>query len=233
LLTAWKFPRSLIQPIAMHHLSAEKISRLAPDMVTEVSTLALANRLAHALLLGSSGNHCQYFTHEFAKILELTPDAMIFIEQQIPRQTLDMKNAMLQSGARDGYLEYRQLALENFHRPLRPLYVSTSAETDGYRILLERLKDTAPDERPNIAVMNLKDAIELESLTRQLEEREKRMGIKTLPLIIVSATTRLGPESKILGGRKHEMILAPFTLSRLADATNRLIQSEEDFPIAL
>jgi HD-like signal output (HDOD) protein/CheY-like chemotaxis protein len=222
LLCAWKFPKSLIQPIAMHHLSAEKIGKLAPEMITEVSTLALANRLAHALLLGSSGNNCQYSTDEFAKVLQLTPEAMAFIEQQIPTQTREMKNAMLQSGACEGCLDYRKIAMGKFRRPIRPIFIGASPETDGHRMLLDRLKDTNEPQRPNIAVMHLPTMND--SLFGLLAEREKTAGAKPLPLIVLSPTSNLKLEPRLVAGRKYKVVPSPFVLSRLIDAINHLLE---------
>jgi putative nucleotidyltransferase with HDIG domain len=76
LLNAWNFPKRLIEAITMHHLSASEIASLQPQKRSEVGTLVLANQLAHALLLGSSGNNGQNATEELVQLLELKPDAI-------------------------------------------------------------------------------------------------------------------------------------------------------------
>jgi HD-like signal output (HDOD) protein len=226
LLLSWKFPKSLIQPIAMHHLSAEKIAKLAPGMIPEACTLALADRLAHALLLGYSGNDCQYSTHEFARVLELTPDAMKFIEQNIPKQTQDMKDAMLQSEDCEARPEFRQLALKKFNRPVRSLYISTFPEIDGYRILLDQLGDTAGNQSPNVVLMHLTEMKDQDSLFAMLRERENPSQTRPLPLIIISPLPNLKAKSDLLAGRKHKVLPPCFALSRLADTVNSLIPAD-------
>jgi len=62
ILQMWRFPQHLIKPIAMHHMSIGNIRQLAPSLVKPIGILALANRLAHALLLGASGNVAVYPT---------------------------------------------------------------------------------------------------------------------------------------------------------------------------
>ena len=226
LLIAWKFPKSLIEPIAMHHLSAEKIAKLSPGMVPEACTLALADRLAHALLLGFSGNDCQYSTHEFARVLELKPDAIKFIEQNIPKQTQDMKDAMLQSEECEACPEYRLLALKKFNPPVRPLYISSSPEIDGYRILLERLKDPADNRPPNVAFMQLASMKEVPSFFDTLKKRENEAGAGPLPLVIISPLANLKLEPELLAGRKHKLLPSCFALLRLADNLNSIIHAD-------
>jgi HD-like signal output (HDOD) protein/CheY-like chemotaxis protein len=221
-LNAWKFPKSLIEPIAMHHLSLANIRILSPEMVDEASTLALANRLAHALLLGSSGNHCQYPTDEFAQFLKLESDAIKFIENKIPGQTADMKDAMLQSGSKNAASDSCQPTLQQFDQPVRSIYVSANPAFDGYRILFDRLGELAGDGNPNVAIMYLTNLSDRESLSKTIRENEARVGVEPLPLIIISpfATVKLDPA--LLAGRTYRMMPSPFALSRLVDAMNTL-----------
>jgi hypothetical protein len=221
-LNAWKFPKSLIEPIAMHHLSLANIRILSPEMVDEVSTLALANRFAHALLLGSSGNHCQYPTDQFAQFLKLESDAIKFIENKIPGQTADMKDAMLQSGSKNAASDSCQPILQQFDQPVRSIYVSANPAFDGYRILFDRLGELAGDGNPNVAIMYLTNLSDRESLSKTIRENEARVGVEPLPLTIISpfATVKLDPA--LLAGRTYRMMPSPFALSRLVDAMNTL-----------
>jgi len=95
ILHKWKFPKDLVNPIALHQLSLGNIRRMAPNALNEVAALALANRLVHALLLGSSGNLSLYPTEEFVSLLRLKPDVIKRIEKEIPSQTDDIKFSML------------------------------------------------------------------------------------------------------------------------------------------
>jgi HD-like signal output (HDOD) protein/DNA-binding response OmpR family regulator len=226
LLNTWNFPRRLVDPIALHHLSDEKILALAPHRVAEVATLALANRLAHALLLGSSGNNCQNPTEVLVRILDLKPDAIKFIQDQIPDQTIDLKRAMLQSNDTPQGSDYRQKLLKKFRRPIRPLYIGSNPAIDGHQILLERLRETNDDRHPNVAVLYLANTRDKESLFKTLRERENAAGLKPLPIIVISPSPNLMLDPAFFAGRDHEIMPSPFTFSRLADAMNTLLLSE-------
>jgi hypothetical protein len=227
LLNAWNFPKRLTDTIAMHHLSIEKIVELAPSKVADVSTLVLADRLAHALLLGSSGNNCQYPTEALVQTLGLKPEAIKLIEAQIPEQTAALKYAMLQSENGPPCAVYRQRLLAKFHSPIRALYVSTNPTIDGYRILMEQLGDPNDDRRPNVAFLYLTDLRDSEALFKNLRERENAAGLKPLPLIVISPLSKLRLEPKITAGREYKIMPSPFSLARLADTVNSLPLSEE------
>jgi HD-like signal output (HDOD) protein/DNA-binding response OmpR family regulator len=223
LLNNWSFPRRLVEAIAMHHLPDEKILELAPQKAPEVATLVLANRLAHALLLGSSGNNCQYPTEALGRVLELKPDAIKFIEDRIPEQTADVKAAMLKSDNGPPGSDYARRLHKKFRRPMRSVYISANSPVDGHRILLERLGEANSNRRPNVAVLYLADTRDREVLFGTLRERENAAGVKLLPLIIVSPSSNLRLDPKLLAGREYQMIPSPFTLWRLADAFNSLV----------
>jgi hypothetical protein len=227
LLSTWNFPKRLVDAIAMHHLPDEKIIRLAPQRAAEVATLALANRLAHALLLGSSGNNCQYPTEALMRVLDLKADAIKFIEEQIPDQTADIKRAILKSDDGPPHTDCRGRLLKKIHRAIRPLYISANPAMDGHRILLERLRETNDNRRPNVAVVYVPNVRDAEPLFKTLREREGAACILPLPVIVISPSPNVTLDPKLFAGRDHETIPSPFALSRLADAMNTLLLSED------
>lgn len=72
LLSAWKFPKHMVDPITFHHASAGSVRSAAPARVPEILRLGLANRLAHAMLLGNSGNETIYPTEEYCRALNIS-----------------------------------------------------------------------------------------------------------------------------------------------------------------
>jgi putative nucleotidyltransferase with HDIG domain len=224
-LRAWKFPESLIDPIAAHHHSVGAIRKELPRRVFEVCTLALADRLAHALLLGSSANDYQYPTEEIMEALNLAPDTIQLIEDQIVEQAVDMKYAMLQSGSMPQPLDYRQSVLKRLNKAFQPLYLSASAAIDGYRILFTRMKGSDVGHTPNVAVIYLATARSREATLKELRETEEQVGVAPLPVIIISPTTNLKFSPQQLGARQWRIIPSPFALSRFIDTANELIAS--------
>lgn len=223
LLSTWNFPRRLVETIAMHHLSDEKILALSPQKCAAVATLALANRLAHAMLLGSSGNNCQYPTGALAKILELKPEAIKSIEQQIPQQTADLKSAMFERTDAAPRLDFRQRLLKKIHRPVQTLYVSANPAVDGHRLLLEQLGEPSGNGRLNMAAVYLSDMKERDALFAKLREQEKANCVRPLPLIVISPIVNLKLDPKLVGDRECRIVPSPFTLARLADTVNSLL----------
>jgi HD-like signal output (HDOD) protein len=227
ILTAWKFPKAMVEPIGLHHISEGSLRKLSPQMITEAGTLVLANRLAHAMLLGSSGNESFYATDEFVRMLELKPEVITRIENEIPEQTTDMKYAMLQSASGTGGQDYHRIVLRRFQRPMRPLFVSAEPEIDGYRMLFEKLKQPSGDRGPNVAVIHMASVRERESLCAALLNAEKSAGVEPLPLIVISSLSTLKLEPGLLAGRMHAILPSPLTLSRLAETVNELLPPED------
>ncbi|HZW07830.1 MAG TPA: response regulator, partial [Phycisphaerales bacterium] len=140
LLRQWKFPTDLINPIALHHLSLGNIKRMAPRGVEPVATLALANRLAHALVLGSSGNEVLYPVEEFVRALELPESTLIQIAEQTPEQAFDLKTCMLAncegSSTSTSAIDDARAALGE---GVVPMHVALEPASDATGYLLARL----------------------------------------------------------------------------------------------
>ncbi len=227
LLGAWSFPRRLIDAISMHHLRTPKIVALPAQKATDVATVVLADRLAHALLLGSSGNSCIYPTEELAKYLALQPDAISLIEHQIPSQTADMKHVMLTGDNTAPRQDYRQRLLAKLQRPFRPFYVSADPVIDAHRILLDRLRQTEENRPENLAVVYLAERTDAQPLFQAIRQRETELCIRPLPVIVLTHPTASPPDRALLGERDHVKITCPFVFGQLADAINRLLLAND------
>lgn len=222
-LTAWSFPKHLIEPIAMHHMSVEQMQSLSQTIIPEVATLALANRLAHSMLLGSSGNDCFSTTEELFKILELSADSMKFIEERIPEETNDMKTVLLQGDSHGDWLDYSQIAKKRIKRHMRPLFLSELPAIDGLRILFGRLTTIAAGEKPNLAVLHVTGQNDLSLQSRMLLEAEGQLGLVPLPLLVIS-NRPFNLQAIDPPRRDQDLLCSPFTLSGLACSIDRLLQ---------
>jgi HD-like signal output (HDOD) protein/DNA-binding response OmpR family regulator len=225
LFDKWNFPRSLAKAIALHHLPFERIRRLPPRNMEDVATLALANRLAHSLLLGSSGNGYQYPAEELVQVLDLKPDVIKQIEDRIPEQTRISRSSIVNRDEQSPHYDYRTFLLKRFHGPIRPLYISTHPEIDGYRILFDRLMDSTDTKRKNIAIIHLTNLGDTDSLFASLREQERATDIKHLPLIILSPLPKPTPDPQLLADREFKIVPSPFSLLRLTDTINSLLLS--------
>jgi len=224
ILHRWKFPKDLVNPIALHQLSLGNIRRMAASALNEVATLALANRLAHALLLGTSGNLSLYPTEEFISTLRLKPDVIQKIEKEIPSQTDDIKFSMLASANQKTWPRLRDDLSEKLHQPFRPISISAEPEFDAVRIFCDRLREfTEEEESPNVGVIHIKRGQERVPLTTKFKQAETEASVESLPLIILSPKGDLQLEERAMASRQFELLPFPVTISRFIEAVNKIV----------
>lgn len=226
-LHAWKFPKQLINPIVFHHLSASNIRTSAPREINEVATLALANRLAHALLLGSSGNDTIYATEELCQLLKIEPHVIERIEETTREETDKIKFALLAQSSQGSWPQLRDEYSARLGAPFRPLFVSATPHYDAYGIFCRQLSDAIGDEKPNIGVMHLTHTRERVSLAGEFKTAETEAGVSNLPLIVLAPTAKIKPEDSLLHGRTCRHLTTPFAVDRLLDAVRQVVPAEQ------
>ncbi|MBX3364811.1 MAG: HDOD domain-containing protein [Phycisphaeraceae bacterium] len=94
-LRGWKFPPYLTNLIANHHLEVREIRDRCPAEALDAITLALADRLAHIVRLGGSGNDTLYPIEEFCSALHLGDAALHQALEGIESQSEELKLCML------------------------------------------------------------------------------------------------------------------------------------------
>lgn len=225
LLHAWKFPKDFIDPIVFHHQSVENIRRLAPKRITEVATLALADRLCHALVIGNSGNPVLYPFEEYCTALNVSPALVQRIEEIALRETMDLKLALLAESQEGVWKDAREELHAALLSPVRPLVVCDQPRLDCVRLFCEQIRDTE-EETPNVAVVHLTSEGARTRLLAALVDMEEEAGVRRLPTVIIAppgdARSRQGPGD----GRACEFLLSPALIPRLLEAFNRLIQPQ-------
>ena len=222
-LHAWKFPKQLINPIVFHHLSAGNIRSSAPRELTEVATLGLANRLAHALLLGSSGNETIYPTEELSELLKIKPETVSRIEATTREETDKMKFSLLSRSDGTNWVPLRDQIQKKLPKPFNPLYVSASPALDAHRILCDQLRDAGENDLPNIAIMYIRHARERVALTTALRTGEQEANVSNLPLLVISPTGALIPEGSLLQARTFRTMQTPMALNRFLGHVTALL----------
>lgn len=224
LLRQWKFAMELINPIALHHLSVDNIRRMAPRMTREVCTLALANRLSHALLLGSSGNDVLYPIADFVRHLGIEAKAMSALCAGVVDDTLDLKLNML-SNSNESSVSAIDVFRKHPGAGLRVLMISGSPELDAMSLMVRRIHgDLRPDEKPDLAVISVQSPPERIRLEKMLTDAEAALGVERLPVLGVGPTKAcMFPESQLRGRRTMGAII-PMRIGRLLDTMVSLKQ---------
>jgi HD-like signal output (HDOD) protein/CheY-like chemotaxis protein len=224
-LRAWNFPAHLTMPIVLHHLSAGNVRSIAPKHVAEVCRLALADRLAHALLLGSSGNDTVYPIEDLCRAISVEASVIGRIEANARAQTDAVKFAMLSSGSTANWPQRRDELRTALGHRLRALFVSASPMPDAMGMLCRELSESTGEEPANLAVAHLTNAQEQESVGTALVESERVAGVAGLPLIVLSPTGKLGLEERIVRGRHYQLLPTPLAISRLIVAVSTALST--------
>ncbi|MCC5828022.1 MAG: HDOD domain-containing protein [Phycisphaeraceae bacterium] len=223
ILHTWKFPASLVNPIVFHHLSAGSIRGQAPRELAQVALLGLANRLAHALLLGDSGNLVIYPINDLLQLLNLDDGIIADIEKQIHEQTTDMKLVLVQAASGQSWPVVSHTLIEGCPVPLKPAYVGTQPATDTFRIFCDQIADLADLDQPNLIVSYIHDSRDRSRISELLLKAESENQWPKLPLLMLSSKAHLKLDDRILADRKWATATTPALAGRLVRCMSELV----------
>jgi hypothetical protein len=225
-LLAWRFPKDLVDPILHHHAEAADVKALAAKQTTEVLRLGLANRLTHALMLGSSGNDTIYPTEEHCRLLGVDGEMVRRIEETARQQTDDTKIALLANSGGGNWPRridhYRGLVKE---LP-SVVYVSICPELDAYRMFFDELCGPEPAADPAIAVVHIAAAKERLLLGQRLVAVEEEKQLPPRALLILSPGGQLGLDPAIVGERPTLLVSTPSPVGRLISSMLSLVEPD-------
>ncbi len=229
-LRAWNFPPDLIDPIVFHELSIGNVRQVAPKRMRDVAVIGLANRLAHAMLLGSSGNDVVYPTTEHCQALKV-PDALLErIQEHVPAEADDVRLTMMTKGNDAKWTPFIMTVQERLPAPLRLLTVSMHTTSDAVQIFCKRL--SAPitsEETPLIGVVHIADKREVEALSKQIQSFAQQGSLHDdSPLIIISPSGDCELDSGVMQMHDTALLKIPYTIDsflRCCESTGN-IESE-------
>ncbi|MAE62248.1 MAG: hypothetical protein CMJ49_12945 [Planctomycetaceae bacterium] len=227
LLHRWKFAKQLVHPVALHHLSAANIRGAAPKWVQEVSILALANRLAHALLLGASGNEAIYPTHELASLLGLHGEDITQVITGVVEDTDDLKLVMLNADNTQPWPSTIDQFNGAIDVPLRPIFIGLDPQIDAFGIFCRMLNPPDDQTPPNAAIVHLRSQKNRAELTSQLMMIESEPDAQRLPLIIMSPKGEWKLETAAMADRPAVLLPTPTPLARIQAAANKILAAQD------
>jgi putative nucleotidyltransferase with HDIG domain len=223
ILHAWRFPKDLVSPIVFHHAPPGDVKSLAPHQAADVLRLGLADRLAHAMMLGSSGNDTIYPTEEHCRLLGVEAAAVRSIEDTARQKTDDTKFALLSHSSGAPWARQVEVHRAALGVPFRPLYVSASPEIDAYRIFCAELAEPVGEDPPNLAVVHIAAPKERAGMPDRLAGAEREAGVSALPVLVLSPGGQLHLEDKATAGRQCQTLSTPTPISRFIAAVSALI----------
>ncbi len=222
-LEHWQFPRDFIAPVVNHHHSVPQIKRLGPAHSKVAATVALANRITHALLIGSSGNDVIYPMDDLVELLGLPPATIAEIVKLLPEETNSLKYTMLARSNQDAWPDFASQVKLRFGAEFRPLCVSSESEIDAYRIFCERIASASDDEPHNLGVIYLRDANEFLRLTAKYDAAEELQNAANTPVVLIVAKGKLDTNDPWLSARHHVVLGTPVRISSFVAAVQQLL----------
>lgn len=221
-LRAWGFPKELVEPIVHHHLSPANARNAAPKQLSETVRLGLADRLAHALMLGASGNETVYPVAEHCQALRVGGATIRKIEEMARRQTDDVKYAMLSKSSAAPWPQRRDQLRSMLNGPLRIHFVSRDPDTDAYRIFCGNISDPACEQRANLIVAHVPSSRDRAAVSSLVAAADEAHGLREVAAIVLSPGGEHGLDGNA-AARDCLRVATPFQVTRFIEAVNGVL----------
>jgi hypothetical protein len=182
--------------------------------------VALANRLAHAMLLGTSGNETIYPTVALCESIGVNPETITRIEQTARQQTDDMKLVMLSQAAGTPWPQRAEQIRAQLQAPFRPVVASLEPALDAVRIFCETLAGPVGDEPATVVVVHAASADQAPALGAKLREMDPDGEAR--PLILLCPEAALTAQQLGMPGRAARQLPMPLPIARFLEAVNAL-----------
>ncbi len=226
LLRTWGMPRDLAEPIVLHHASMGTIRRQSPSRMNESATLALADRLASAMLLGHSGSCSVYPTRSFIEALTVPDRVLTHIIEQVPSELSELKLAMLAGEDADVWRTRADNLRERMNSRFDPVVISPNPLGDPVQLLCEQIRSGVCDPREaNLLVVHLPDAGQRAAVSNLVRTAEAEDIGRRLPMLVLSPVEKIMPDQSLMEGRIYRRMRMPFRIDRFIEHCNALTVS--------
>jgi len=224
-LRDWHLPKHFAVPLVSHHLPAVKLRSLPPEEAAGAVAVALANRIAHALLLGSNGSDVIYPIDDLVDLAGLGGKQLAAIAAEAPEETQTLRITMLAASASSDWPEVSRQVRDRLQTPFRPLLVALKPEVSAYRLFFEQVSGGADVGPPNIGVIHLRDVSELEPLAGQFEAKEREAEVTGLPILLILDRGKPNSDDAWLRTRRHAVLKSPIHITAFLEGVNALLAS--------
>lgn len=222
ILRRWNFAKELIEPIVLHEAGASVLRNATATQLNQAATVSLGNRLAHAMLLGSSGNRCVGGITDLCELLRLSARDIDTICGKVIDETEELRCSLFAHANIDSWEPVSQTLRNLLHGNLRPLCVRAEDGPDSYRILCSRIGEA--DGPRNIAIVHVRSANDATAASLRLKKAEAEHSLAPLPLIIISPSAQVGLPPAVEGGRSACVRLPePLPLDRFVQVAASMI----------
>ena len=218
-LTKLETPDLVQQAIRLHELELPQIERAARKP-RDATIVALANRLAHAVLLGDSGNSRLLSFHGQAAALGLSGEAIHSLAMEAVDKTSEM-SMFYASQSQDSMRESFSAELAaQVECPVKVAVLATDAPGDLMSLFFEQLGWLDRAE-PEVAVLYVTRDAKPKRFWDQLQAFEKEAGGR-LGVLTASPGGSVSPPAEELDGRPSGTIAVPCFYSELINTVTSL-----------
>lgn len=218
LLKHWNISPSIIKAASLHEASIEQL-RGAKDDAQSLISVALANRMAHALIAGNSGNAQLLPYHEFASELGLDPVAIERIGTAALTKLADIQ-LFYAAQSNQTFCESMASDLASSVAPAPRVAVLGSESPGDPLSLFFRQLGWLKSERPTVAVIPASTEVDLKRHLPALAKLDSEEH-GAVPLVVATYGQDLELRPEITNSRLAESITLPCDYSHIVDAVTR------------
>ena len=218
-LKDFKMSDAIIAAASLHSCTVEELKRTGRDSRSALA-VCLANRIAHATLLGDSGNSMLHPLHEAAEALGLSTALISLTAREALNRTRD---AGLVYACR-GDVDFREplaaeLAKQTGHS-IRLTILADQAASNPFSLFCERLGWLAP-ESPEIALIYVTSERQMQQRFDELRKLENGTGSQ-LAILLASGGASTPPPDDLIQARAWRPISLPTRYATVAHAVCEL-----------
>lgn len=182
-LRDWHMPQSLIDPVCGHHHGIDRIRRLADEAKNAAAAVAIADRVAHAMVIGSSGNTSVCEIEPLAELIGIKRQTLLKIAHDAPDKANEMKYLMLSRSDDIDWPDYLEHMRESLREPVNLLPVGIPTPNLAIEMICGRLS-TAGDQLPRAAVLEAPKDFDIQTVDDLMATPEKQASVSNLPVIL-------------------------------------------------
>ncbi|QNN21034.1 HDOD domain-containing protein [Planctomycetales bacterium ZRK34] len=227
-LTQWRLPSSLVQPIAHHHDHLDHILRLDEPHRTNTMIVALADRMAHAWLIGASGNGMIMPLQPLTNPLGLTAADIRRIKHEVHPLISDLKTQLFEFDSADHGPNELANRLDQLKGHIHPLLISDHGDQDAFGLLIDTLVshcDAEANFPPNLAIVHQPFTADRAALARHLLSAESKASLGPLPTLLISPRPDDSLDASAAEHRTVHQLLSPVHINALIQAMRHTLAS--------
>ena len=225
LMKTWGFSNRLSEMVVRHHDSIRTISRLPKNVLRDVATIALSDRMAHALLLGASGNERLYPIADLIELLGVKEAQLAAAIGSTLDELPSIQAVMALNDKHDVDADSSAPPVRKLAKTAIPLIIDGAAHKSTLELWRRAAVGEMPESVPTIAVVHIASPASTNRVMRRLIKCEQSEGATNLPTIVIASGSSI-EDCPELSTRRSVILHSPVRCDLLASHINDLLSDE-------